>query len=495
MSAARFLLKKIAYRTALWGLALAYLLAACQPAPNPTQRARTVSPTAEQTNGDVLSKRTATVSPKSTLIPKATPRLESTLDIEPEGLEGVEIQYLHAWSGEAGELTNELVQSFNNSNQWGITVEATAAANYNDIYDQVMLASDEGNTPNLVVAYDYQALNWDAEHEILVDLSTYVDDPAWGWSADEQSDFIPILWQQAAYEDRRIGIPAQANGQMLYYNTTWAQELGFRSPPSTVEQFKRQACAAANANQEDNIPDNNGTGGWIISTDYSTVMGWLEAFGSSITRSDGKGYRFNTPQVEDALGYLRGLYEDGCAWLTDNQVAEDDFANRRGLFAAGSTTGIPYQQAALQAAGSSDEWTVIPFPSAAGHPAIDVYGPSYVVLKSTPEEQLASWLFAKWLLSPENQARWVQATTSYPIRESAVENIDESGPLPAQWEAAVGLLDVGFPEPKYRSWDKVRWAVSDATTQLFRWYFTMDQLPDTVRLLDRTATELHNRAP
>ena len=40
----------------------------------------------------------------------------------------------------------------------------------------------------------------------------------------------------------------------------------------------------------------------------------------------------------------------------------------------------------------------------------------------------------------------------------------------------------------------MRWAVSDAATQLFRWYFTMEQLPDTVKLLDRTATELHNRS-
>lgn len=476
------------------GFLLATLLVACQPAPNPTQRPKTGSATPEHTDGDDPSRPTSSPTPKHTPVPSPTPQPESLLDVDSADLQGVEVQYWHVWPGEESRLTEELVEEFNTSNEWGLHVEATRIENFNDLFEQVSNATQEENSPDLVVAFDYQALAWDAEREIVVDLSSYVDDPIWGWNEVEQADFYPIFWQQGMVEDMRIGIPAQRSGQLLYYNTSWAEELGFRSPPTTPTQFRVQACAAARANQQDDTPENDNTGGWIISTDYSTVLAWLHAFGSKITRTNGNGYRLNTPEVEDAFSFLRELYEDGCAWLPEDSSIEDEFASRRGLFAAGSVMGIPFQQAAFSGLASDDEWTAIPFPSNDSVPAISVYGPSFVLLESTPEKQLGSWLFIKWLMSAENQARWVEATTAYPLRASVLDHMDKSSPEPVQWDIAVELLEYGQAEPKYRSWDTVRWAISDAATQLFRWYFTIDQLPDTLRLLERTAVELHNRA-
>ena len=41
----------------------------------------------------------------------------------------------------------------------------------------------------------------------------------------------------------------------------------------------------------------------------------------------------------------------------------------------------------------------------------------------------------------------------------------------------------------------MRWAVSDAATQLFRYYFTIDKVADLAELLDDTAADLHKRVP
>ena len=132
------------------------------------------------------------------------------------------------------------------------------------------------------------------------------------------------------------------------------------------------------------------------------------------------------------------------------------------------------------------------FPSEEGQPAINAYGPSLFVLESTPEEQLASWIFLKWLLEPENQARLVQATGGFPLRESVLDYIDQNQPPLPHWYEAVELLPDAQPEPNFQSWGSVRWAVSDIATQLYRWYFTLDQLPAAVRLLDKTAADLHS---
>lgn len=483
------LVRSPSLRILLSGVLLIALIAACQTAPAPTRAPSKPTPTAD---GNSQARRTPTLAPARQTSPTPTRVPVSKIDVNPDDLEGVTVEYWHAWSGETQKLAEELVAEFNASNELGISVQANNLGDYKFLAEQVLQAISAGEMPDVVAAYNYQSMAWE-EH--LADLLVYINDPVWGWSASEQADFYPAFWDQPAGSDVRASLPAQRSAQVLFYNETWAKELGFRSPPSTSEQFQEQACAAAQANLEDEIAENDKTGGWIISTDYPGILGWLYASGSEIVRQDGNGYRFNTPQVEEALGFLRELYENGCAWLSENQDQESDFARRLGLFATGSVTDIPYQRAAFTSAGNRDEWTVLPFPAKEGEAAIAVYGPSFTILESTPEAQLASWLFIQWLLSPENQARWAQTSQSLPLRISALDYIDTSNPPPAQWTAAVDLLEFAHPEPGYRSWDAVRFAVSDVATQLFRWYFTTEQLPSTVRLLDRTASELHERTP
>jgi multiple sugar transport system substrate-binding protein len=488
-------LKRISVLLIFIGFLLFALLAGCQPELGPTQRPKPGSVTPVASGGDEQSK--ATVFPtasKPTPTPSPTVSPESLLGIDPSDLKGTTVQYWHVWAGDAGRLTGKLVDEFNETNRWGVIVEATYVGNFDTLNEQILTAIPEGDTPDLSVAFDYQASAWDAQNDTTVDIAAYVSDPLFGWNEAEQADIYPFFWQPDIIEDKLIGVPVQRSGQFLYYNTTWAGELGFRSPPTTTTQFRTQACAAARANQQDDDPQNDMTGGWIISTDYSTISGWLYAFGSQITRPDGNGYRFNTPEVEEALGFLRELYEQGCAWLPEDQPSEDAFAHRGGLFSAGSIMGIPFQQAAFRNSDNDDVWTAIPFPASNNDLTVTVYGPSLVILESTPEEQLASWLFIQWLLSPENQARWVQATASYPLSASALEQLDKSATIAPQWITAVELLKYAHPEPSLSSWDTVRWAVSDAATQLFRWYFTMEQLPDTVQLLDHTAAELNKRS-
>ena len=434
-------------------------------------------------------------------IPKTTPLVSPTslpvsnLEINPEALDGSVVDYWHVWQGEAQRLTDALVSEFNAANPWGIRVQASYIGDFDALSSQLLQAAQNGELPEIAVAYDHQALDWDAEENILVDLSNYINDPLWGLSPEEQADFYLVFWDHFATDDLRLGVPALRSGQMLYYNTSWARELGFTSPPNTIAEFKEQACAAGRANLDDDASENDKTGGWIISTHPSTILGWLYAFGAPVSRPDRRGYRFDTAEVRNTFGFLRQLYEEGCAWLPEGQSSEAEFAQRLGLFVAGSLSSIPYQEAALKSADNADDWTVIPFPRGDGSPAIDVYGPNLVILKSSPEKQLASWLFIKWLLKPENQSRWALTTSSFPLQKSLSESMSKGKTGTAQWRTALDLLRYAQPEPQYRSWNVVRWALGDATTQLFRWYFTLEQLPDTVSLLDRTAAELHSRAP
>jgi len=432
--------------------------------------------------------------PTSTPKPSAiqTPAPTTTLGIEAGQLQGVHVTFWHAWTGASGQVIEAQVGEFNRSNPWGIQVEAIPLGSYDQISDQITLTGKTGALPDIVVAYLYQALAWDASGARLADLSSYVDDPDWGMDEQALLDFYPIFWEHGQVGDQHFGVPAQGSAQLLYYNTTWAKELGFNAPPRSPEEFKAQACAAAQTFKRDNDPRNDQMGGWIISTDYPAVLGWMFAFGAEIQAVDGEGYQFNTAQVQEAFDFLRGLLDSGCAWLSESQSPEAEFAARHGLFATGSVAGILYQEEAFVAAGSQDEWDVIPFPSPRGEPAIAAYGPSFQILRSTPERQLASWLFIQWLGGAERQAQLAQVSGYYPVRASSLEHM---GVLPAahpQWKTALDLLSYAHPEPALRSWDVVRWTVEDAATQLFRYYFEQDRVPVLVKLLDETANELHH---
>ena len=434
--------------------------------------------------------------PKATLQPAETsaPAPTSELGVEPAQLDGVMIHFWHAWSGATEETAASLVDEFNRSNTWGITVDSTALGDFDGVQRAMEAALESGELPQVTTAYLYQALRWeDAQPGLLVDLSRYAGDPEWGLTPETQADFYPVYWEHDLVDGQRWGIPVQGGAQVLYYNSSLAQELGFTSPPASAEEFKSQACGAAQAFLRDDDPQNDHKGGWIVSTNYTAALGWMYAFGGDVLRPDGDGYRFDTPEVQAAMTFLRGLLDEGCAWLSESQPPEAEFAGRLGLFSTGSVAGIPYQEAAFVAADSTDSWTVLPFPGDRGEGVMPVYSPSLQILKGSPEEQLASWLFIQWLTEPWAQAQLSQVNGFFPVRRASLEHMGVLPDAHPQWKTALDLLPMARHEPSYASWRIVRWAVSDAATQIFRYYFEVEQTSRLAELLEETANDLHGK--
>lgn len=494
-----------------------------------------------------------TLPPAQPATPSATPPPAGRVTLAPADLQGVQIQFWHPWSGAAGQALQALADEFTAANEWGVRVEAVYVGNYDALDERVRAALQAGAPPDLAAALAYQAAAWDSSSTsagtpaspletpspqaslepsrspdtgqtappaaptpattpsnipatptspaeapadpVVVNLDDYINDPTWGLSAEEQADFYPAFWQADVLEGKRLGLPALRSAQVLYYNVTWAQALGFAEPPATPEQFQVQACAGAQANLEDADPQNDGTGGWLISTEPAALAGWLYAFDADFVPAGPSGYRFDTQEVRDALHFLRQLYDAGCAWLPTGEPPEAEFAARQGLFAAGSLGGLAHQEQVFQRADSRDEWTVLPFPSRDGRPAISAFGPSYVILETSPERQLAAWVFARWLAQPENGASLARAASALPVRIRALQQLSAASSGTAQEAAALALLPAARPEPPLASWGDVRWAIGDAATQLFRYYFVIDQVPNLAELLDDTAQELNERAP
>lgn len=467
-----------------------FSLAACGQKVSSGEMPRSPDPSTEMARTTPSS--IATSAP--TEAPSETPPPASQIDLQPQELHGVIIHFWHPWSGAAGETMRSLVEEFNLQNEWKITAVAVSYVGLDRLEGAVNQALRDGEPPDLVAGYMQQALVWDAQRTLL-DLQDYIEDGEWGIPADQRQDFYSVFWEQDIVQGRRLGVPVQRSAQVLFYNRSWAQELGYPISPITPQQFEDQACAAARANQRDESPDNDGSGGWIASNNYAAALGWIYAFGGEIlqpttSQADESVYRFNNPEVSDAFTFLRELYNAGCVWAPEIPYPETEFARRLGLFSSGSVMDIPYLEQTMQRFGG-DQWTVLAYPSPASEPALTSYGPSLAIFTSSPQRQLAAWLLLRWLIEPRHHARLVEATSSFPIRKAELAYLGEYQKRHPQWAAALELIPYARSEPTTQSWSKVRWALGDAFTQLFRSYFSTEQLPAMLNYLDLTASELH----
>ncbi len=437
--------------------------------------------------------------PTATSNPAASPTAQitpiSTLDVKIEDLDGQIVRFWHPWSGSLGQEIKLLAEEFNLNNPWGIQVTQVSHPGYDGLESALQSLVSPNESPQVVALFLHQALAMEKRLG-WIDLQPYVADPQWGHSLGEQSAFYPLIWEQDVLDGRRLGIPAFRSGQALFYNQTWAKELGFQLPPATPEQFRQQACAAAQANQRDDSPDNDGTGGWIVSTDGTAILSWIYAFGGEVLKSPEPGpgqsvYQFNTPESEQALTFLRQMYDTGCAWQSEDPLPHVAFSSRLGLFASSSILDTPYQSEVFRSSGNQDQWTVIPYPSPSLQPVIDIYGPSFFIPHSSPEAQLAAWLFVRWLSTPEHHARLVASIGAFPVQVSSLKYLEAYGKNYPQWASAVEWLKYARIEPSFASWGNVRRSLNDAATQLFRSYFTADQIPVLLDYLDAFAADLH----
>jgi ABC-type glycerol-3-phosphate transport system substrate-binding protein len=414
----------------------------------------------------------------------------SKLNVEKEALRGVQVKVWHPWFGAQASLFESQIAQFNKENEWGIVVSAEGKQNYSELYSETTNALKDSSNPQLVIALPEHALGWDAD---VVDLNTYLHDPDYGMSALEISDFANAIWLQDEVDGKRYGMPAQRTARFIFYNQSWARELGFSTPPKTSVEFEQQACAAHTALGKDTDTGNDALGGWLIDADAMTALSWMLAFDGSVQEEH--GYRFLTPGNINAFKYLKVLQQKGCAWVASPDLpVTDRFAARQALFSTGSLEDVIEQARVLLTSGNKDEWTVLPFPGDEQQ-ALVVYGSSFVMFQSNDVTQLASWVFMRWMLSPENQARWVQSTGLFPLRASTMDLLGDYGKTHPQWAEAVKLLPGGKITPQLASWRLVRVMLSDGFADMFDTIrhpdLTDGQVPVILKQMDEIATDLN----
>jgi multiple sugar transport system substrate-binding protein/sn-glycerol 3-phosphate transport system substrate-binding protein len=370
----------------------------------------------------------ATSVPTSAAKPTTAPAAQTQISNPPTSAEmvdaidlqgkNVEVTYWHNRPQQDQDLLQSMLDEFNKSNPYGITAHAeNAGAGYPDVYNKVNTAIQAGQPPEMSVAYQNQAAFYRGQGAI-VDLNPFIKSAKYGLSQDDLKDYVQAFLASDAnpqFSGERLGFPTQRSMDVLYYNADWLKQVGADSPPKDWKAWEDLACKAS---------DGQNKYGWAVQHDASTFAALVFGHGGQVLADDGKSYVFNSPAGVESLAMMQRMFKNKCASevpTSERNGEQNRFAAGSALFTLGSSSGLPFYQQAV-ASGSKFQWS-IEMPPMTGQPAIDLYGASISIYKTTPEKELASWLVLKYLGEKPQTTKWASATGYLPVRQSAKQDV------------------------------------------------------------------------
>ncbi len=324
------------------------------------------------------------------------------------------IVYWHQYSEDSsqGDTIAALIEEFNSTNEFGITVEAIHQGSYGPIEDLMNTAILSGELPNLVAGYANAVAGW-ANEGVVVDVDNLLNSAEWGIEDQDALNFSLLDVNKldfAPFDGMRVAWANQNSVNVFYSNLDIIEALGFeRRAPETLAEFEEIACAAGASEDYEGYPLDIGT---------SHFESFVAAHGGAIFDAEAGEYVFESDAVVATLETFTRMLENGCAYLYAERFQNTgDFSRGITPFAAGSSAGIPFIVSDAETAEMTDEWVVTGFPGGEGvGPTIQLFVPSQAILTASPEAELATWLFVRYLAGAEQQLAWTGATGYFSIR-------------------------------------------------------------------------------
>ncbi|MBM3129440.1 MAG: extracellular solute-binding protein [Chloroflexi bacterium] len=402
-------------------------LAACAaPTPEPTKAppppAPTTAPAAPKPTD--APKPAEPTKPAPTVAPTAVkinnpPKTAAEVDAIDLTGKKVSVTYWHNRPQKDQDMLQSMLDEFNKTNPYGITAKAEiGGASYNDVYNKINAAIQAGAPPDISVAYQNQAAFYRAQGAVI-DLNPFVKSAKYGLSEADLKDYFQTFLASDAnpqFKGEVLGFPTQRSMEVMYVNMDWLKKLGYDKVPTDWKTWEEAACKASDPASKKY--------GWAFRHDASNFASQVFSRGGRILAEDGSAYAFNSQAGIDTITMIQRMFANKCAVeipTSERYGEQNRFAAGEILFVFASSSGLPFYQEAVSK-GAKFNWDIAMHPNT-GKPAINLYGASVSVYKTTPEKELAAWLVIKFLGQKEQTTRWAIATGYLPVRNSAKADV------------------------------------------------------------------------
>ena len=320
-----------------------------------------------------------------------------------------------------------------------ITVTLRLYTDYGDIYNDVITNISTGTTPNVCITYPDHIATYLTGDNVVVPLDGLFTDEKYGLGGSElafdgpaQNEVMPRFLEECRLNGHYYALPYMRSTEACYVNRDMVEALGFTLPEDTLTwDFIWEVSEAAAATKgADGIYAINGQEVLIPflykSTDNMMIQ-MLRQLNAGYSTASGDVQLFNDT-TKDLLLDIAGHTASGAFSTFKISGYPANFLNAgQCIFAVDSTAGATWMgcDAPLVDIDPSEivefETAVYPVPQFdPAHPQMISQGPSVCIFnKEDPQEVLASWLFAQYLLTDEVQIAYSQTEGYVPVTEKA----------------------------------------------------------------------------
>lgn len=351
--------------------------------------------------------------------------------------------------GPLGKRLDEMIIDFNKMHPEGI-VKSVHMGSY-DALVQKLMGAVTSNTPP-VIAQMYES--WTDQFfkaGYLEPLQGFVKND----SQFNLSDFYPVFIEDNIFDSVLVTLPFNKSVPVFYYNMNILKAAGIDSFPGDWLGF-REACKKIKKFKT--WPTS-----WPIDVWYFSTMLYQE--NGQLYNEEAKKPLFNSPAGIWVLEYIVCLITDSLFYLNPGFQRQDEFLS-------GNVAIIPASIVswAFLKGRPTFEMGVAPFPTGTSK-AVVIAGTNIGMFKnaSSVQKRLA-WKFIKWLLQPDNQIRWTQASYYLPTRRSTTKlpKFEEFIAQNPGYDKILAQLEFAKIEPKSKDWFTGRIYLTEALEEALR---------------------------
>ena len=321
-----------------------------------------------------------------------------------------------------------------------IHVNIRLYTDYGRIYNDVITNISTNTTPNVCITYPDHIATYMTGVNTVVPLDELFADARYGLGGSEirfdspvLSEIVPKFLEECRIGEDHYAIPYMRSTEACYINKTFVEALGYTVPDVLTWDYIWEVSDAATVKNPDGTFAINGQNVMIPfiykSTDNMMIQ-YLAQKNAGYTTAEGDVLIFNDAAF-DFLGEIKKHVENGAFSTFKISSYPANFLNAgQCIFAIDSTAGSTWMGSKAPLSDIAEDMFVDFETVVRTIPQIDPndpkmisQGPSICIFnKADPQEVLASWIFAQYMLTNDVQTAYAETEGYVPVTKKAQES-------------------------------------------------------------------------
>ena len=318
-----------------------------------------------------------------------------------------------------------------------ITVNLRLYTDYGRIYNDVITNISTKTTPNVCITYPDHIATYMTGTNVVIPLDELFTHEKYGLGGSEvkfdaptEDEIVPKFLEECLIGENHYAVPYMRSTEACYINKTYVEKLGYTVPDVLTWDWIWEVAEAAAAKDEEGTYLVNGQKVMIPflykSTDNMMIQ-MLRQQGAGYSTEDGDILIFNDT-TEQILNDVADAVRCGSFSTFKISSYPANFLNAgQCIFAIDSTAGATWMGSDAPLIDIAEE-NLVQFETVVRtipqydpeNPVMISQGPSMCVFnKDDPQEVLASWLFAQFMLTNDVQIAYAQTEGYVPVTSKA----------------------------------------------------------------------------